>query len=333
MSFAQRIRGVFAGSGSDCFNEPNICQKVLELTGKNSNPSDILVAYVGTATYDLLGPFERQTNKFKQMGCRVVSISCADPHITAKSNLSIISTIRDNIANSDVILVSGGNTLYAMARWKALGIDKMMEEAALRGCVLSGGSAGAICWFDGGHSDSMDKDTYRESAIVSSAVDNDEASEAPKEEKDCKKWEYIRVSGLGFLPGLCCPHYDKVQSNGVLRQLDFKKMWKTRHAKEDVICIDHWAALVLDGKGNYSVLSLEGKTDPSGSRSVDVGDHSVSQPWCFFAEACGSATGNIQPLPACGQVGENGVLMPSKKESIVKDPREQQCSEENPAIL
>jgi len=37
-----------------------------------------------------------------------------------------------------------------------LGIDNQIKEAVKRGVVISGGSAGAICWFDGGHSDSMD---------------------------------------------------------------------------------------------------------------------------------------------------------------------------------
>jgi dipeptidase E len=54
------------------------------------------------------------------------------------------------------------------------------------------------------------------------------------------------VPCLGFLPGLVCPHHDKVQSNGVLRAIDFDAML-LRHAGEQGICIDHWAALCVDG--------------------------------------------------------------------------------------
>eukprot|EP01052_Picozoa_sp_SAG31_P018987 SAG31_NODE_1367_length_8615_cov_12.875763_4_plen_73_part_00 len=38
---------------------------------------------------------------------------------------------------------------------------------------------------------------------------------------DVAGWEYIRIPCLGLLPGLCCPHHDRVQSNGVLRADDF----------------------------------------------------------------------------------------------------------------
>ena len=53
------------------------------------------------------------------------------------------------VAGADVILVSGGNTLYAMDLWKAVGLVSLLQEAMERGAVLTGGSAGAICWFDG----------------------------------------------------------------------------------------------------------------------------------------------------------------------------------------
>ena len=43
------------------------------------------------------------------------------------------------------------------------------------------------------------------------------------------------IEGLGFLPGLCCPHHDRVQSNGVLRAEDFEKLLR-RHPQERGIC-------------------------------------------------------------------------------------------------
>ena len=65
------------------------------------------------------------------------------------------------------------------------------------------------------------------------------------------------MSCLGLLPGLVCPHADKIQSNGVLRMTDFEDMM-LRHPGERGITIDHFAALVVDGDC-FSVLSLEGK--------------------------------------------------------------------------
>ena len=61
--------------------------------------------------------------------------------------------------------MSGGNTLYACDRFRKVGLVPILRAAAHRGCVLAGGSAGAICWFDGGHSDSMDPAYYRDALV------------------------------------------------------------------------------------------------------------------------------------------------------------------------
>ena len=49
---------------------------------------------------------------------------------------------------ADVIVVSGGNSLFAMLRWQSIGLDLLIKEAAMKGAVLCGGSAGCGCWFD-----------------------------------------------------------------------------------------------------------------------------------------------------------------------------------------
>ena len=97
----------------------------------------------------------------------------------------------------------------------------------------------------------MDPDSYKEAKLGSSHGDSepdidDDAGEGRKEEEgkeeeedDAKEWDYIRVNGLGFVPGLCCPHHDRVQSNGVLRAADFDEMM-LRHPTEvtfDVFCV------------------------------------------------------------------------------------------------
>lgn len=76
----------------------------------------------------------------------------------------------------DAILVPGGNTLDMIALWQAHGIDKILKKAWEKGIVLSGSSAGAICWFHEGLSDS------RPMALSS-------------------------VKCLGFLKGSVSPHY------------------------------------------------------------------------------------------------------------------------------
>ena len=98
------------------------------------------------------------------------------------------------VLGADVIYVGGGNTLKMMRRWRLLGVDKLLEAAYAGGTVLAGLSAGCICWFSYGHSDSM------------SFYDADD-------------WSYIRVRGMGFIDAFGCPHY-----NGEEREQDFQAM-------------------------------------------------------------------------------------------------------------
>ena len=77
----------------------------------------------------------------------------------------------------DGIVVSGGNTLNQQAIWKAQGIDTVLRQAWDRGIVLGGASAGSLCWFEEGTTDSRPK-------------------------------ELTTVQCLGFLKGSHSPHYD-----------------------------------------------------------------------------------------------------------------------------
>jgi peptidase E len=77
----------------------------------------------------------------------------------------------------DGIVVSGGNTLNQQAIWRAQGIDGVLRQAWERGIVLGGASAGSLCWFEEGTTDSRPK-------------------------------ELTIVQCLGFLKGSHSPHYD-----------------------------------------------------------------------------------------------------------------------------
>jgi peptidase E len=78
----------------------------------------------------------------------------------------------------DVIYVGGGSTANMLAVWHVHGVDRVMAEAWERGIVLTGASAGAICWFEDGVTDSF-----------SPSLD-------------------ALGDGLGFLAGSFCPHWD-----------------------------------------------------------------------------------------------------------------------------
>jgi dipeptidase E len=84
---------------------------------------------------------------------------------------------RENLLAQHAIFVGGGNTANMLAIWRVHGVERVLREAWERGIVLGGVSAGAICWFEAGVTDSF---------------------RAELDGLDC----------LGFLPGSACPHYD-----------------------------------------------------------------------------------------------------------------------------
>ncbi len=241
-----RLRIVAAGSGREGLAEPQIRDIIIHL----SNKSLPLVLYLGTATYDLAAPEADQTGRFAEVGCPVTELKLA-------SCTATYGEMQERFDRADVIIASGGNTLFAVDRWRRLGVDSLIRQSLQRGAVLCGGSAGAISWFDGGHSDSMDPATYQRYMLAQIAEEADANRAIPLCDAERTGWDYIRVPGLGLLPGLCCPHHDRTQNNGILRASDFDDML-LRHAGETGIGIDHFAALVVDGE-DYRVLSIEGR--------------------------------------------------------------------------
>jgi dipeptidase E len=86
--------------------------------------------------------------------------------------------LREFVLSFDAINVSGGNTANLLAIWRVHGLDAVFREAWEQGIVLFGASAGMICWFEAGVTDSFGP-----------------------------QLEGMR-DGLGFLAGSACPHYD-----------------------------------------------------------------------------------------------------------------------------
>jgi peptidase E len=86
--------------------------------------------------------------------------------------------LREHILAQDIVVVSGGNTANLLAIWRTHGFGATLREAWEAGVVLTGASAGMICWFEASITDSFGP-----------------------------QLEGMR-DGLGFLPGSACPHYD-----------------------------------------------------------------------------------------------------------------------------
>ena len=135
--------------------------------------------------------------------------------------------IKTKIRWADIIYVGGGNTLQMMRLWRRRGLDTLLKSAYENGTVLAGISAGSICWFESGHSDSMSFYNPR-------------------------KWKYINVRGLGLVKGIHCPHYNSM-TRGIPRRKGFRDM--IRKTGGIGIAIENNCAIeFIDGRF-YKVIS------------------------------------------------------------------------------
>lgn len=65
-----------------------------------------------------------------------------------------IADLAAHVAGQDALYVGGGNTASLLAVWQAHGLDEVIRSAHAAGIVLAGLSAGSICWFESGTTDS-----------------------------------------------------------------------------------------------------------------------------------------------------------------------------------
>ena len=89
-----------------------------------------------------------------------------------------VEDVRAHVLEQDVVWVCGGSVANLLALWRLHGYDAVLREAWEAGVVMTGGSAGSLCWFEGGTTDSF----------------------GPQLEPV--------TNALGLLPGSTCPHYD-----------------------------------------------------------------------------------------------------------------------------
>lgn len=201
------------GGDSTALETLDIDRRIVELTGKH-NPKAL---FIPTASGDSEGYQEAIRQVYGQrLGCNVDSLCLLTDRPT-------LSEIEDKIASCDLVYVGGGNTMRMMKLWRKLGVDKLLTQAYERGTVMSGLSAGAICWFRCGHSDSR-------------------KSQNPD-------FPFIRIKALGLLPWTFCPHF---HSNG--RNDDFLEMIARNGGLG--IGVDDCCAIEFR-HGRYSVLSAK----------------------------------------------------------------------------
>lgn len=180
-----------------------------------------------------------QTQKSHPKICFLAQASAEDPYYTNKffetflsldakpSQVSLFGRVenkwKDHILDQDLIYVGGGNTKSMLALWREWGMDKILKQAYEQGIVLSGLSAGAICWFEQAITDSV--------------------------------WPLGSLTGLGFLKGSCCPHYDSEKE----RKPAFNRMVQSGDVMPGIALEDGVAAHYINGKLEHIIRDTDNK--------------------------------------------------------------------------
>ena len=127
------------------------------------------------------------------------------------------------VLEQDAIFVGGGNTRSMLAVWRDWGLDQHLRAAWQQGVVLGGWSAGSICWFEQGITDSI-------------------------------AGPLTVLPGLGFLAGSNCPHYDSEP----LRRPTYRRLVARGRIAGGYAADDGVALHFIDGRLARAVASRQG---------------------------------------------------------------------------
>ena len=155
--------GGFGRNNSSC-----LIEKYILSLSPNNFPR---ICFLPTATGDNDAYIVRFYSVFSRLNCIPTHIELFKRTID----------LNDHIMNQDVVFVGGGNTKSMLAVWSDWGMNNILRKAYMKGIIMSGVSAGSICWFARGITDSWDNQ--------------------------------LRILPcLDFIDGTCCPHYDEEPS-------------------------------------------------------------------------------------------------------------------------
>jgi len=144
-------------------------------------------------------------------------LDCITSHIDFFSRTE---NLEDKVLKQDIIYVGGGNTKSMLAVWREWNLHEILRNAYEKGIVMSGVSAGAICWFEKGITDSYAEDL----AII-----------------DC----------LGIVEGNACPHFDEEKERE-----PYVKGVINREIIKSCICIEGNCALHIKNNTEYSSIDF-----------------------------------------------------------------------------
>lgn len=182
---------------------------------------------LNTANGDDPGSYQRFYARLSQDGARVSHLQLF--------TMPNVDDPEDLLLSQDVIFVGGGSVANMLAVWRVHGLDGIMRRAWESGVVLAGVSAGAICWFDGGTTDSFGPELRPFTA------------------------------GLGLLSGSYCPHY----SSEPARRPTYRSLVADGTLAAGIACDDGAAAHFTGTEFATIVSARDGATgylvEPDGS--------------------------------------------------------------------
>lgn len=167
---------------------------------KQANKANPKICFISTASGDSDNYISRFYTFFNQQDCKPSHLSLFKPPTR---------DLETFILDKDIVYVGGGNTKNLLALWKEWGLDGILRKAWDQGVILAGLSAGSICWFEEGVTDSYGYDL-----------------------------ESIKC--LGFLKGSNCPHYDgEIERRPTFHKLIESKKIKSGIATDDGVAIHY----------------------------------------------------------------------------------------------
>ena len=183
-------------------------RNILEYIASCAKKESPAVLFLPTAGFDDIEGDEDIRDIFLNCGCSFDYLFLTDKTLTKDD-------IRNKILSADVIYVGGGNVEFMMNTWNETGASDVLREAYEKGIVMSGYSAGAVCWFNEGYDDCGPDRSF------------------------------IFCDCLGILPYSACPHFE---GNG---WYNFKDEIKSRPMSG--IGIENGAALIFED-GKFSTM-------------------------------------------------------------------------------
>ena len=159
---------VAIGGGKETFE---IDKYIASLPGK-TKPTVLIIP---TASEDNQGYIGLLSKIYQRnLKCKIKTLKIITKKMTEEE-------IREKILSADIIYVGAGDTLKMLRAWREFNIDRYLAQAHENGVILSGLSAGAVCWF---------QHAYSDSALHESG-------------------KYAKIAGIGLIPAMMCPHYDE----------------------------------------------------------------------------------------------------------------------------